>query len=64
MHLMLLLDLEQPQAQFFYCWTHDETTQAWHTSKNCRKQKERHKMEATFHNRLQGSNAKPPPRNE
>eukprot|EP00957_Ditylum_brightwellii_P197364 15036580-Ditylum_brightwellii.AAC.1 len=49
---------------FFYCWAHGETTGAWHTSRNCRKQKEGHKMEATFYNRMQGSNAKPPPRNK
>eukprot|EP00957_Ditylum_brightwellii_P183146 13949283-Ditylum_brightwellii.AAC.1 len=48
----------------FYCWTHGETTGVWHTSKNCRKQKEGHKTEAPFHNRIQGSNAKPPTRSK
>eukprot|EP00957_Ditylum_brightwellii_P043965 3336938-Ditylum_brightwellii.AAC.1 len=38
----------------FYCWTHGETRGSWHTSKNCRKQKEGHETEA----------AKPLPRNK
>eukprot|EP00957_Ditylum_brightwellii_P052527 3983478-Ditylum_brightwellii.AAC.1 len=48
----------------YYCWSHGITTGTWHTGKNCRKQKRGHKLDATFYNRLGGSDALPIPQEE
>eukprot|EP00957_Ditylum_brightwellii_P208010 15355497-Ditylum_brightwellii.AAC.1 len=37
------------------------TTEKWHTSKNCKKPKAGHKENATYYNRMGGSDNKPPP---
>jgi len=41
-----------------YCWTHGVTRNANHTSGNCNKRANGHKVKATFHRRLGGSNKK------
>jgi hypothetical protein len=46
-----------------YCWTHGTTTNLRHCSKNCTRQKEGHKAEATLTNKMGGSTETCKPRN-
>jgi hypothetical protein len=46
-----------------YCWTHGITTNLRHSGKNCTRQKEGHKADATLNNKMGGSTATCKPRN-